>query len=51
MVIAIAIATCVFSLGIETLQYLLLPMRYSSIVDVAGDTVGATLGGWWASRG
>jgi VanZ family protein len=42
---AVAVAVALFSLVIETAQYFL-PTRYSSILDVAADTVGGILGGW-----
>jgi glycopeptide antibiotics resistance protein len=43
--IAVAVAVALFSLVIETVQYSL-PTRYSSILDVAADTVGGILGSW-----
>jgi VanZ family protein len=51
LILVVTAGTFIFSLAIESIQYLLLPGRYSSIVDVAGDTIGAVLGAWWASRG
>jgi glycopeptide antibiotics resistance protein len=50
VIILVAAATFVFSFTIETVQYLLLPMRCSSIFDAVGDMLGAALGAWWASR-
>jgi VanZ family protein len=38
------IAGAVFSLSMETVQYFL-PYRYSSVIDVAANTLGAVLGG------
>jgi glycopeptide antibiotics resistance protein len=43
--VAVALAVAVFSLVMETVQYFL-PTRYSSILDVATDTVGGIVGGW-----
>jgi hypothetical protein len=43
--IAVAVAVALFSLVMETVQYFL-PTRYSSILDVAADTVGGILGSW-----
>ena len=42
-IIAVGVAGAVFSLTMETVQYVL-PYRYSSVVDVAADTVGVLLG-------
>jgi VanZ family protein len=44
-VLAVAVMAGLFSLAMETVQYWL-PGRYSSIVDVALNTVGALLGAW-----
>lgn len=50
LIVVVAVLTCVFSLAVESMQYLWLPGRFSSIVDVAGNTVGAALGAGWATR-
>ena len=42
-IIAVGVAGAVFSLTMETVQYVL-PYRYSSVVDVAANTVGVLLG-------
>ena len=42
-IIAVSVAGALFSLTMETVQYVL-PYRYSSVVDVAADTVGVLLG-------
>lgn len=42
-VVSVAAICAVFSLGVETLQFFL-PTRYSSLIDVLTNTVGAILG-------
>ena len=46
---AVAGAAGLFSLLMETVQFWL-PARYSSVIDVAANTVGALLGAWTAAR-
>jgi glycopeptide antibiotics resistance protein len=41
--VAVGVAGALFSLTMETVQYVL-PYRYSSVVDVAANTVGVLLG-------
>jgi VanZ family protein len=49
MTIAVVVIVALYSLVIETVQYFL-PTRYSSMVDVFADTVGASLGAWLERR-
>jgi VanZ family protein len=50
VVVAGGATTLVFSLAMETVQWFL-PLRYSSIVDVAANGAGGLAGAWWAGRG
>jgi VanZ family protein len=45
----VAVAAALFSAVMETLQFWL-PGRYSSVVDVAANTLGAALGAWAEAR-
>jgi glycopeptide antibiotics resistance protein len=49
LVTVVGIAAGLFSLLMETVQFWL-PARYSSVLDVAANTVGALLGAWTAAR-
>jgi glycopeptide antibiotics resistance protein len=48
-VLGVAVAAALFSAVMETLQFWL-PGRYSSVVDVAANTLGAALGAWAEAR-
>ena len=43
--LAVAVVAASFSFAIETVQYLL-PYRYSSVTDIATNTLGAVIGAW-----
>ena len=47
--LVVAILAAAYSLTMETLQAWL-PNRYSSVVDVLANTLGATIGAWIESR-
>jgi glycopeptide antibiotics resistance protein len=47
--LGVAVAAALFSAVMETLQFWL-PGRYSSVVDVAANTLGAALGAWAEAR-
>jgi glycopeptide antibiotics resistance protein len=48
-IITVTGAVALYSLAMETVQYFL-PSRYSSILDVAANTVGGSLGAWLERR-
>jgi VanZ family protein len=46
MLIAVGLIVSMFSLTMETMQYLFVPNRYSSLADIMANTVGGVLGAW-----